>query len=452
MITNLHSKLFMTLLLTNQIADIGAAERSFTQTNNQSYFSSTINWITSLFTHGNSSQAIPTISDPYEEEKRTIAKYYESCTLLNGLKKKFDSVSQDLKIQAGTIGIATGLLPELVAIILEYDHEFTAHCRATLSGHEGPIVMLLALPNEMFASISLDKSIKIWNPNNSPGHECVRILQGHKAKINSMALLSDGKLISVSDDHTIKVCDLSKSCDSECIHTFLGESGTAIRVLPNGMIALAEDSEIVIKKINYNSQSLDHVHSFKDNLIFYPNSIEILPNGLIASISGNPRCDAVKIWNSYHVDRDAKYCNGYYLPREKECLEASYEDHEYGYDSFGGRIYRDREKKNKPLVILSNKTLAAGTDKNEIMIWGLDFSGTDRRISGHSGRVTALATTSDKLLVSGSEDCTIKIWDPSKNYQCIHTLIGHKAPITTLITLHKMIISGSSDGIIKIWD
>jgi len=47
-----------------------------------------------------------------------------------------------------------------------------------------------------------------------------------------------------------------------------------------------------------------------------------------------------------------------------------------------------------------------------------------RNLKGHTQNVTALAVLSDGSLVSGSLDCTIKIWD-TKTGDCLNTLSGH---------------------------
>ena len=55
------------------------------------------------------------------------------------------------------------------------------------------------------------------------------------------------------------------------------------------------------------------------------------------------------------------------------------------------------------------------------------------------------------MLVSGSGDCTIIVWDLSM-YEMKRTLRGHKAAVTTLQFDSSRIISGSLDCLIKIWD
>ena len=56
------------------------------------------------------------------------------------------------------------------------------------------------------------------------------------------------------------------------------------------------------------------------------------------------------------------------------------------------------------------------------------------------------------MLVSASEDCTIKIWD-LETYQEIRTLEGHKRVVNSVAVSDdkKHIISGDEGGIVRLW-
>ena len=61
--------------------------------------------------------------------------------------------------------------------------------------------------------------------------------------------------------------------------------------------------------------------------------------------------------------------------------------------------------------------------------------------------------SSDKILVSGSSDKTIKVWDIESGNQ-LFTLWGHQAPVLSVVVTPdgKRVISGSSDKTLKVWD
>ncbi|KAN0048178.1 hypothetical protein ACTA71_002573 [Dictyostelium dimigraforme] len=76
---------------------------------------------------------------------------------------------------------------------------------------------------------------------------------------------------------------------------------------------------------------------------------------------------------------------------------------------------------------------------------------------GHSYEVTALASNGNRYLVSGSKDCTIKVWivkDNNGKTTLYKTLVGHSSIVQDVAITKddKYIVSGSWDGNVCIWD
>jgi U3 small nucleolar RNA-associated protein 12 len=99
--------------------------------------------------------------------------------------------------------------------------------------------------------------------------------------------------------------------------------------------------------------------------------------------------------------------------------------------------------------------LAAGYQDGSIRIW--QAFGKERTcvafFQGHKKEVSTLTYNSDgSLLVSGSADTELVIWDAS-NESGLYRLIGHKDRITdTKFLFGNRLISSSKDALIKIWD
>ena len=57
-------------------------------------------------------------------------------------------------------------------------------------------------------------------------------------------------------------------------------------------------------------------------------------------------------------------------------------------------------------------------------------------------------------LLTGSKDCSIKIWDVNKNFALLNTLNGHKAPILALdfSPEKELVATAGRDSTVKIWD
>jgi WD40 repeat protein len=75
-----------------------------------------------------------------------------------------------------------------------------------------------------------------------------------------------------------------------------------------------------------------------------------------------------------------------------------------------------------------------------------------RTLTGHRGDIVSVALSADEqMLVSGSHDNTIKVWNLSIGK--VRTLIGHTAPITSVVLSAngQFLVSGSTDCTIKVW-
>lgn len=93
--------------------------------------------------------------------------------------------------------------------------------------------------------------------------------------------------------------------------------------------------------------------------------------------------------------------------------------------------------------------LISGSLDNTIKIWDIDNAKATRTLFGHIEGVWAVA--SDNLrLVSGSHDRTIKVWNREEG-RCTATLVGHRGAVTCLALGEDKIVSGSDDGDVRLW-
>ncbi|KAG2492355.1 hypothetical protein HYH03_009303 [Edaphochlamys debaryana] len=128
--------------------------------------------------------------------------------------------------------------------------------------------------------------------------------------------------------------------------------------------------------------------------------------------------------------------------------------------------------KNKDPTVVSahydpdRRRLYYGLDNGAVCFWPLTESSpnTSRFVGTHKGPVTAIATPRKHdgdlgkagLIVTGSVDSSIKIWDFQGKVVldptvCVQTLYGHSGTVTALVISGDYIVSSSTDGTIKMW-
>ena len=137
-----------------------------------------------------------------------------------------------------------------------------------------------------------------------------------------------------------------------------------------------------------------------------------------------------------------------------------------------GRILRTLTGHSGSIYALSlspdGRTLVSGSRDKTLRVWNFNTVGnynsispTSRVISdalmytltGHADSINTIAISPDgQLLVSGSEDNTIKLWDLQTG-ECLATLEGHEAGVRAVAISPdaQLLVSGSADNTIKLW-
>lgn len=104
------------------------------------------------------------------------------------------------------------------------------------------------------------------------------------------------------------------------------------------------------------------------------------------------------------------------------------------------------------------RTLVSGARDGKVILWNLQTGERLREWLADKEGVETIAIASDgKTLVSGGIDGQIKVWSYPKG-KLLHEISGHSAPISKVIivaeptTNRQLIISTSDDRTIRIWD
>ena len=99
-------------------------------------------------------------------------------------------------------------------------------------------------------------------------------------------------------------------------------------------------------------------------------------------------------------------------------------------------------------VFAINNLIISGSNDDSIKIWDVHSGELINTLNGHTEAVWSVFAINN-LIISGSWDNSIKIWSIDTG-KCINTLNCHTEWVRSVFAVGNLIISGSSDKSIKI--
>lgn len=320
----------------------------------------------------------------------------------------------------------------------------TGKCLRTLEGHtEG--VVCLNFDSNVLASGSVDSTVKVWNFRTG---ECFT-LRGHRDWVNSVQLWDSGHTGGKSIRGT------SPSADARPGSPY---SGSMSHIDPGKMLFSASDDGTIRlwdltqrTCVRQFSGHVGQVQSLKllladqgcdddEAQLEESQSQEVQPSSAPSSTTPT---QALAFRPSSIANPSA------FAPDDIPTGAFIHPEDESDSSSSKGKA----KEKPKPTEPASPKprrpVLISGSLDNTIKIWDIDNAKAVRTLFGHIEGVWAVA--SDNLrLVSGSHDRTIKVWNREEG-RCTATLVGHRGAVTCLGLGEDKIVSGSDDGDVRLW-
>jgi WD40 repeat protein len=105
-------------------------------------------------------------------------------------------------------------------------------------------------------------------------------------------------------------------------------------------------------------------------------------------------------------------------------------------------------------ITRDGRLVVSGSWDRTLKLWDLANGLELRTLAGHTGQVYAVAVTPDgRLAVSGSEDRTLKVWDLGNGVE-LHNLASHIEGVSAVAITPdgRLAVSGSYDNTLKVWD
>jgi len=330
----------------------------------------------------------------------------------------------------------------------------------TFEGHLGPVNSIaISSDGKIMVSASADATLKIWNIESCKE---VSTLKGHKGSITSIAFSPDDKiLVSGSKDGLILLWDIKSDRLLEMFDEQKGEI-TSVAISPDckTLVATFDDGTIIIRKF--------HLKNNNNIIIFKPKGK--YSTHVVFSVDGNKiitgHADGdIRIWDIknkqclYTLKRHYKSVTSIVIPSDQYIISAG-EDCTIKFWDIGNinKYLYNRKNINISCLAVSKikKLIAVGMlQPNSIHLRDIK-SGImlqEWKVN-HEKRINSISfSPNGKIIVSGSLDNTIKVWDV-ENGKLLATFRGHTDSVSSVVISPdgETIVSGSFDKTIKIWD
>ncbi|MBD2028165.1 WD40 repeat domain-containing protein [Leptolyngbya sp. FACHB-711] len=355
-----------------------------------------------------------------------------------------------------------------VNLSLQRSKEPIAQPFCTLQGLTQRIWSIAFSPDgQTLASGSEDHHIHLWNITTG---NCYQTLQGHSGWVRSVAFDANGQLLaSASSDGTLKLWDLEQGT---CLKTFQGHTQEVTTAIfsPDGQSLASCSHDQIIKLWDIETGQCIKTLQGHSNRIW---SIAFSPNGQSLASGGDDH--AIKVWD-VRTGQCIKTWKGHTneilclaLHTEHALMATGHEDETIKlWDLKTGQViktlrgHRDRvwavafspQSTETDANELNQAILVSGSGDNTIKVWNWKTGQCLQTFEGHTSWIWSLAfSPNSKQLVSGSYDATVKLWDIETG-NCLKTLEGHQSSVVGVAFSPngRQVASSSFDATIKLWD
>eukprot|EP00002_Diphylleia_rotans_P030737 TRINITY_DN6346_c0_g1_i30.p1 TRINITY_DN6346_c0_g1~~TRINITY_DN6346_c0_g1_i30.p1 ORF type:complete len:1382 (-),score=222.35 TRINITY_DN6346_c0_g1_i30:168-4313(-) len=367
------------------------------------------------------------------------------CSSVNGESKEIDSVMQLNPKTSDSAGckipevIFTRNVPKSTPGILDYETD----------GHSQGVSSLGTTPLFLITG-SRDGECRVWSRRTGL---CRRVLRNHSDTISKI-LVSDDYLFTASFDATVTSYIISEIFR---IHVkFSGHAGpvTDIKVTSKGLFSASQDR--TVRQFNIQDGACLFVYEGHSNAIMCLLATEHF------LLSGGT--DWLTTVHSYNVKKPSGLMS---VSKQEHSLHSYYclsclDDLVYAAGASGIIAVYQYNQPHHCIRQLDNRTYSTivcmllDAESKHLFVgqyqlctrWDLDTK-EFVLLRGHQDWVTTIGQNRNHL-VTGSLDCTIRIWD-KKTSECLRVMFGHEDGIRQLVVQDDWIYSVSDDQTARAW-
>ncbi|KIJ69216.1 hypothetical protein HYDPIDRAFT_80269 [Hydnomerulius pinastri MD-312] len=326
------------------------------------------------------------------------------------------------------------------------------YARRQLEAPKIPPTLPLPHPYKMlFKSRHLTRTR--WVTNDNPKHHT---FPAHGSSVVTCLLLSRGRIISASDDHSIHVYS---PVTGELLQALDGHDGGVWALAASKDTLVSGSTDRTVRIWNLATGRCTHVFAGHTSTvrclaIVKPEWIEIEGEGGVISREKWPKRSMIVTGSRDHSLRV------WTLPRpgdpEYRWLGADDADVELSEEDVDENPYHKLHLEGHDHAVRAlaarGRTLVSGSYDCTVRIWDIVTGECKWVLVGHTQKVYSVVLDLNRnIACSGSMDGTVRIWN-LRNGQCQHTLTGHTSLVGLLGLSPSFLVSAAADSTLRIWD